>query len=282
MIVNIVIPVFNRLNETKLIIEKIREQITDNKLKIFIVNDGSSDGTAEWLKKQPDINVINGTGFLYWGGSINLAIENILKKGKNDEWLLFLNNDVTIESNYIESLLTIAKEFYPAAIGSIVRNKKTKKLISIGPKLLPWSLIVDDLKNNEFYFKGEKIIRNVDALSGRGVLYPIQSIKDSKGLRPRLIPHYFADYDLSLRVKKKGYELIISYESIVFTNEDFDLVREKRQQESLFFKLFSIKSSSLFYSKFLFWWEASTNIQKVSLLLRIILFIIKPGLRKIF
>ena len=43
----------------------------------------------------------------------------------------------------------------------------------------------------------------------RGV-YTYKEHNASKWLRPNLIPHYFADYDLSLRVKKKGYSLLIS------------------------------------------------------------------------
>ena len=103
---------------------------------------------------------------------------------------------------------------------------------------------------------------------------------DTKGLKPLFIPHYFADYELSIRVKKKGYKLVNSLQSIVYSSEDFDQVIKKRKEEYLFSKLFSRKSSSLIYAKFLFWWEASSNIQRLSLPLRIILFIIKPGLRK--
>tara|TARA_B100000212_G_C27382579_1_gene537753 strand:- start:61 stop:909 length:849 start_codon:yes stop_codon:yes gene_type:complete len=280
MIINIVIPVFNRLSDTKTILDNIRDQITNNKLVIYIVNDISTDGTSEWLKEQKDINVLNGNGFLYWAGAVNLALNHISKKCDNNEWILLLNNDVTIKPNYIENLLKIGIEFYPSAVGSIVKNNQTNKLVSIGPKIFKEGLVVDDLINLDFKKENQKVIKDVDALSGRGALFPIQSILDSGGLRPLFMPHYFADYDLSIRIKKKGYRLIISLKSIVYTSEDFEEVIKIRRKENLFFKFFSKKSSSLLYAKFLFWWEASNFLQRVSLPLRIILFIIKPDLRK--
>ena len=281
MIINIIIPVFNRLEDTKNIIYYLRNQVTLNKLKIIIVNDGSTDGTKEWLDKQKDIIILNGNGYLYWAGAVNEAIKYILRNNINDDdWVLFLNNDVTIEPNFINTLLKVGLEFYPAAVGSVIKNESTKKLISIGPKLLPWKLVVDDLIYKGFRYCKDSVILNVDAISGRGALFPIKSIIDTKGFKPLFIPHYFADYEFSIRVKKKGYKLVNSLKSIVYSSEDFDQVIKKRKKEYLFFKLFSRKSSSLIYAKFLFWWEASNNIQRLSLPLRIILFIIKPGLRK--
>ena len=281
MIIYIVIPVFNRLDETKNIIRDLREQITNKEFEIFIINDGSSDGTSEWLENQKDINVLNGNGSLYWAGAVNKAINHILNKGINiDVWILLLNNDVTIEKNYIESLVNIGVKFYPTAVGSVIKNKYTKKLISIGPKVLPWRLIVDDLITKDFIDNKQEVITDVDALSGRGVLFPIKSIIDSKGFRPLVLPHYFADYELSIRVKNKGYKLVTSLNSIVYSSEDFDQVIKNRKKEKLLQKLFSRKSSYLIYAKFFFWWQASNKIQKISLPLRIFLFIIKPGLRK--
>jgi len=276
--INIIIPVFNRLLETKNIVSQIRKQICSEDLLILIVNDGSTDGTSEWINKQKDLKVINGNGHLYWAGAINLGIEYILKKPTKKDWILLINNDVDIKNNYVESLLKAAKKYHPAVVGSIVKNKDNKT-ISLGPKIYPWLFRVDDLINFQ-YDKESEVIKDVDALSGRGVIFPLYSLINSKGLRPKLIPHYFADYDLSLRLKKRGFRLITSLKSVVYTSEDFEILRENRNKETLIFKLFSKKSSSLIYSKFLFWWEASNNLQKICLPLRIILFIIKNGLRK--
>ena len=46
MTVNIIIPVFNRIKETKKIISNLRVQDTHEEIKILIIDDGSTDGTT--------------------------------------------------------------------------------------------------------------------------------------------------------------------------------------------------------------------------------------------
>ena len=58
-------------------------------------------------------------------------------------------------------------------------------------------------------------------MSGRGVIYPLKSIIEAKGLNSKIFPHYYGDYSLSMKINIKGYKLIVSLEAIVFTNEDF-------------------------------------------------------------
>ena len=279
MDVYVVIPVFNRLNHTKKIIECLRGQTLKNYLKFFVVDDGSTDGTDTWLKKQSDIYTIKGNGYLLWGGAVNLALKNIFKLCKIEDWVLLINNDVEIKENYVESLLEIANKNYPSAVGSIIKNSEDK-IISIGPKVITKSLEINDLLLDDSIFINSDSIKNVDALSGRGVLYSIKSLIEVNGLRSKIFPHYFSDYELSIRVRRKGYRLILSKQVVVYTDENFELIKKERKKKGIFFKLFSKKSYSLIYSKFFFWWEASNNIERIILPFRIILFIIVPMLRK--
>ena len=275
MFIYVIIPVHNRINYTKKIISCLREQTLKNIIKIIVVDDGSTDNTGKWLKKQNDIETLKGNGKLLWAGAVNLAIKNIFNRKSKNDWVLLINNDVEIKNDYIEILYNVARNNYPSAVGSIVKSKN-EKLISIGAKILAHKLKVKEIYNNNFMFNRSDILKNIDVLSGRGVLYPLKSIIEVNGLRPNLIPHYFADYDLSLRVKKKGYNLLISMNAVIYSEDNFDLVKEKRKKENIIYKNFARKSSSLFYSKFFFWWTAISNIEKIILPFRIIKFIILP------
>ena len=278
MNVYVLIPVFNRVKYTKTIINCLRSQTLKN-LKVYIVDDGSTDGTGAWLKKQSDINTINGTGSLLWTGAINLGLKTILKKANLQDWLLLINNDVEINNNYVEVMHKIAKNNYPAALGSILKNKKGQ-IVSIGPKINVQNLKIKDLYEFKDVFQKSKLLKNIDALSGRGVIYPIKSIIETSRINRFIFPHYFADYALSMRIKKKGYDLILSNDAYVYTEEDFALKNLERKKQSFFSKLFSKKSSYLIYSKFFFWWEASNNLEKIFLPLRIIVLIILRVLRR--
>ena len=69
-------------------------------------------------------------------------------------------------------------------------------------------------------------------------------------------------------------------EAIVFTDENFENLRKQRKKYTIIRKLFSRKSTSLFYSYFFFWWQASNFKQKLSLPLRMLIFTINIGYRK--
>jgi len=279
MSVNIIIPVFNRINETKKIISNLRDQDTDEEIKILIIDDGSTDGTSEWLSSQKDIFFLRGNGKLLWGGAINLGINYIIKNNPTDEWILLINNDVEVKKDYVDNLLKIAKKNYPAAVGSLVKNKKNE-IVSLGPRIDPSRLEVEEIYKKNLVFKNQIVFEDVDALSGRGVIYPLKSIIEARGLNSKIFPHYFGDYSLSMKIKKKGYRLITSMEAIVFTDEDFDNLRKQRKNYTIIRKLFSRKSTSLFYSYFLFWWQASNLKQRLSLPFRMLIFSINPGYRK--
>ena len=274
MTVNIIIPVFNRIKETKKIISNLRVQDTHEEIKILIIDDGSTDGTTEWLSSQKDLFFIRGNGKLLWGGAINLGINYVIKNHPTDEWILFINNDVEVKKDYVDNLLKIAKKNYPAAVGSVVKNKKNE-IVSLGPRIDPWKLKVEEIYKKNLVLKNEIVFEDVDALAGRGVIYPLKSIIEAKGLNSKIFPHYYGDYSLSMKIKKKGYKLMTSLEAIVFTDEDFNYIRKQRKNYTIIRKLFSRKSTSLFYSYFFFWWQASNFKQRLSLPLRMLIFTIK-------
>ncbi len=278
MTINIIIPVFNRINDTKKIISNLRVQNTSEEIKVLIIDDGSTDGTSEWLKSQKDLFFLRGNGKLLWGGAINLGINYIIKNHPNDEWILLINNDLEVKKDYVDNLLKIAKINYPAAVGSVIKNKKNE-IVSLGPKIDPFKLEVKEIYRKNLVFK-KNILKDVDALSGRGVIYPLKSIIEAKGINSKIFPHYYGDYSLSMKIKKKGYKLITSMEAIVFTDENFENLRKQRKNYAIIRKLFSRKSTSLLYSYFFFWWQASNFKQKLSLPLRMLIFTIKPGCRK--
>jgi rhamnopyranosyl-N-acetylglucosaminyl-diphospho-decaprenol beta-1,3/1,4-galactofuranosyltransferase len=52
-----VIVTYNRLNDLKVCVEKVRAQTYKN-FDILVVNNGSTDGTTEYLAEQTDIKVL--------------------------------------------------------------------------------------------------------------------------------------------------------------------------------------------------------------------------------
>lgn len=68
--IHIIIPVHNRLNFTIDCLNSLKKQDIYNQFNLIVVDDGSTDGTSEYLKKNfPEVKILNGDGSLYWGGA---------------------------------------------------------------------------------------------------------------------------------------------------------------------------------------------------------------------
>ena len=92
-------PVFNRLEQTKTALKCIQNQLIDEELRTIVIDDGSTDGTSEYLQQNPSLNVLQGDGSLWWGGSIELGLQYVLREASPDDWILLLNNDTTVYVN---------------------------------------------------------------------------------------------------------------------------------------------------------------------------------------
>ena len=84
--ITVIIPTFNRVNLLKETVESVRNQ-TFRDFEIIVVNDGSTDGASEWLRKQTDLRVIEQS---------NLGIATARNNGAaaaKGLWLAFLDHD---------------------------------------------------------------------------------------------------------------------------------------------------------------------------------------------
>jgi len=268
MTIHVLMPVHNRVSCTESMLECLRTQIVDEPLSIVVIDDGSTDETADFLCAQNDIAVLKGDGSLWWGGAVDLALRTVIEFAKRDDWVLFVNNDTKIDCGFVQTLLDAALTYAPAAIGSVVLDvDPPHRTLSIGPVIKPWRLKVSDLLEERYYESNQEIFA-VDALSGRCVLYPISVLESVGGLRPWLLPHYLADYELALRVKHAGYKLLVSNKAIVFSANEFG---NSYKANSLWEHFFSVRSPSFLPALVGFWWSASTPLQRLTFLLRVIL-----------
>lgn len=278
MSVHVIVPVFNRLALTQSLVACMRKQILNQALRILIVNDGSTDGTPEWLAAQNDIEVLNGDGSLFWGGAVDLALRHLQTKAASRDWVLLINNDTTVADDFVQRLLDAAQAHAPAAVGSVIRDEADHdRLLSIGVRVDAWRLLTCDLLDQAKAQPVSNIVVEVDALSGRGVLFPIVGLNATGGMRPRALPHYLADYEISLRVRKQGWRLLVSTAAAVYSSEDYG---NQRRIPSWRDKFFSVRSPWYLPALLVFWWEASNWLQRLTLPLRLPLFILFPRLRK--
>lgn len=190
-------------------------------MRIVVIDDGSTDGTATFLAEQADVVKLVGNGSLWWGGSIQLGLEWTLSQEPcADDYVLFLNNDTWFDAGYIQELIDVSRIHSDAAVGSVIHETdRVPPLVSIGPRvdinrLAVWDML-SELPPDEA--SSPKHVYRVDALSGRGTLYPVDLFHRYGLMHPRLLPHYMADYEVAMRFARHGTPLLVSTRAIVYS-----------------------------------------------------------------
>jgi len=220
----ILIPTFNRKEYIYKLLLQIQQQSLNNiyLIKIVIV-DGSTDGTLEMLRHNfPDVNILKGDGNWWFTKSINEGFKYGLKL--KPDFFLKLNDDVEIDSDYIQKLVSSYKKLnVPNAIlGSISYSYSDKnKIIFAGV-----SSYNKYLGKYKHYFKTGSIV-NPDTLYGihksvelpaRGSLIPTQIVKALKGYDESFI-QYGSDTDFCFSATEKGYPIYISFDAQIYCHE---------------------------------------------------------------
>lgn len=269
MTVHVLIPVFNRMAMTENILGCLRRQTVDQTLRIIVIDDGSSDGTARFLASQPDIVTIKGDGNLWWAGAIQAGLRKALETAKPDDYVLMLNNDTCFEDHYVQKMVDLAKANAPAAIGSIVCDATTPDTLqSIGAKIDSWKLKVREMLAAPRPREIEGPIYRVDVLSGRGTLYPVAALRAAGAMRPWILPHYLADYELAIRVARAGFALLVSEKVAVLSTAEFG---NARKSANFWQKYLSVRSPSYLPALISFWWGASqSNFERITLFPRLL------------
>jgi N-acetylglucosaminyl-diphospho-decaprenol L-rhamnosyltransferase len=276
MTVHVLIPVFNRLAMTRHVLECLRLQELDESLQLIVIDDGSTDGTAGFLESQYDVCVLKGDGSLWWGGAIELGLLKVLEQANPADWVLLINNDTKFAGNFVQQLLDAARAYAPAAIGSVIHDEAApSRLLSIGPAVDLWRLKITDKLVNDSRLGQPESADSVDALSGRGTLYPLSAFLKAGTMKPAWLPHYWADYELAVRVQKAGFKLMVAKGAVVFSTDEFG---NSYKPKNLMEKYFSVRSANYLPAVLAFWWRASSFLQRFTLLPRLLFTTLKSRL----
>lgn len=103
--VSIIIPLYNQLSFTKDCLESL-QRTTSAVVEIILVDNASTDGTAEFLSTLAGVTVIANTQ----NGGCSVAW-NQGARAASSEWIVVLNNDVLLSNGWLEGLLTAAAQW---------------------------------------------------------------------------------------------------------------------------------------------------------------------------
>ena len=123
-----IVVTYNRVELLKNCISSLHSQ-TCGGFDIIVVNNGSTDGTKEWLSTQNDIVTINqdnvgGAGGFYTG--MKTAIE------RGYDWVWMMDDDGETEAHQLEELLNGAERLDSKFVNALVCNINNKEQLAFG------------------------------------------------------------------------------------------------------------------------------------------------------
>lgn len=199
----------NRVKQTLKCLSVLFEQSVCGsiKLEVFLVDDGSTDGTGRIVQeKYPELNVIYGTGDLFWNGGMHRAFDEALEKGF--DYYLWLNDDTYLYNDSLEKMIETEKALSQrGGIASIVvastRDPKSGEFTYGGYRrtsdLNPLSLRL---------VSPEEEPMRCDTMCGNCVLIP-REVADVVGNVDPDYKHRWGDVDYGLRAQDQECQVWI-------------------------------------------------------------------------
>jgi len=205
-LVSIIILSYNTFKVTFTCIESVLEQ-TVHPFELFVVDNGSRDGTVDWLRTQKYLTLIANQQNLGYSTANNLAIRRA-----RGEYVCLLNSDIIVRTG--------------GWLGHMVNVAKSSPLVgTVGAKLLypdnKIQHIGGGIHESSPYHPYDKHpantkVANRDVPYNTGACLLItRPALNMVGLLDETYPFGFEDVDYGLRVVEKGLKNIVCHEAVL-------------------------------------------------------------------
>jgi GT2 family glycosyltransferase len=199
------VPAFGRLDSTR---RAIRSLLDAGATRIVLVDDEGRGHGDEVRLEFPGVEVLRTEEPVYWTGAIRRGVVHALATGARA--VVFFNQDVTVDRDYLERLRSTAARFPEAVIGPVVVYAQQRDQVwSAGARM-------------EWFGRGFRILHHaasvaslpsepypVDWLPGMGT-YVTASVIDRIGLPDAdRFPMAWGDADYTLRARDTGIPVLV-------------------------------------------------------------------------
>ncbi len=192
---------WNSLALLKSCIESLRKQ-TVRPEQVVVVDNGSTDGSVEWLREQPDLEVIESMTNLGFAAANNLGFRACRQSA-----VLCLNADVVLHPGYIESCLQhLEHPDVGSVTGKLLRASPVGTIDSTGHAVygIGWAENRgEELPDGGFDSAGE--VFGICAASGLYRMAALRSVAVEGEVFDEIYFSYIEDVDLDWRLRWMGW-----------------------------------------------------------------------------
>nr|WP_326248486.1 glycosyltransferase [Bacillus subtilis] len=204
---SIIVLTYNQLALTKQCLESIWKHTNNDCIEVIVIDNGSHDGTRDYLKQITSIKAIFNTTNEGFAKACNQGLE--VASGDN---ILFLNNDTVVTNQWLEPMIKLLYQDDKIGMVGPVSNYVS------GPQQVPVNYTnVEEIEDFSRLYCLQQRGRSkaVLRLVGFCLLVKKKVLDQVGGFDERFVGGSFEDDDLSLRVLQAGYQLKIALDSFV-------------------------------------------------------------------
>jgi len=209
--VDIVIPTYEGREHLESCLPSLREQ-TFRPVRVHVVDNGSGDGTAEWLERaHPDVSVCRLPANLGFSAAVNHGIRRT-----RAPYVALLNNDTVVDARWVEALILALEEEPQASFAtSKILSARDPSVMDnagdgFGRKGISYPIGYLEPDDGQY---GDR--RPVFGACGAACMFR-RSLFEEVGLFDEDFFAYHEDADLSFRAQLAGHSGIYVPDAVVF------------------------------------------------------------------
>ncbi len=192
------------------------QKVTYQNMDILVIDNGSDDDSVLRIQEAyPDVELLSLPKNLFFGGGNNAGLE--WANGRAYKYIIFLNNDTTVESDFIEPLLEAFQG--DSAIGMaapvMCYAANPEQIWYGGGKVNLWTGEVAHRHIRESVFQISPVTKTTDYITGCCLTLPYDLAVKLEGFDLDF-KMYGEDVDLSLRCRSAGYQLAFVPQSKIY------------------------------------------------------------------
>ena len=253
---------YNRVQTTLKCLESLYNALLPENIEfdIYLVDDLSPDKTGQIVgSKYKSINIIQGTGSLFWAKGMHLAWETALNSDIDYDGFLLINDDVEFFSSFWGNIFFTHNwcktQYHTEGIYVLsVKDKNTNER-TYGGNILQKRIFKHQTVP---VFPSDKIPLQCQ-LTNANILYVSRSAQKIIGIIDPHFNHAAGDFDYSITACKKNIPVLVCIGYGGFCTHDHNPIQPSTSLKKRVKLLYDVKGNSLndyiYYLKKHFWWK---------------------------
>jgi len=239
--ISIISPTRNRKNKLIRCLKSIESlDYPKDKLEVIIVDNASNDGTTSVVKKEfPKVKIIENEYNLGVSTALNIGI-----KESSGNFIFIFEDDLVLEKGCLKKLVTFSLENPKIiAAGGLFYYNKKNRIRNLGGKINFFTSKIKIRGKDEIY-RNQYGHSEADVVGGATLLINRKIFEEIGYFDERFFWSY-EDLDWCLRLKKKGYKIIVLPEAKIFHDHKIS------EKPSPFSEYHIIRSKIIFMKKYM-------------------------------